>query len=345
MLKPVSVKTHSQILWGSGIYLIAATATGFSAATVSATTVSATTVSSATVSAATVSAATVSAAAVSSTAATNQPLISSSAIASKAISSTAVTPGGLTGQDPCPPALAISPLEPPAELAGRGQRLLAERYAQPAQPPGADYRQRIATSPWGPAILPSWCVWIEPAADSPGAAAEAERWSGAVEAALTSWGELVRLQRVDDPQRAQVMLLRRRPPRREEANGRHRASNGRSQLALVLVRRRQQQLLEPRVIVWVNPGQRQQVIQAAALHELGHAFGLWGHSDQSGDAMAASPAGPPVLRLTSRDRATWRWLQSLPSQFGQPWSAAPATGSAAPAPGSEAPAIGGKMGP
>ena len=293
MLKPVTVQTLRQILWVSGIYLLAATATGG---------------------------------------------ISSTAISSTAISSTAVAPGGLTGQDPCPPALAISPLEPPAELAGRGQQLPAERYAQPAQPPGADYRQRIATSPWGPPILPSWCVWIEPPADSPGAAAEAERWSGAVEAALASWVELVRLQRVDDPQRAQIMLLRRRPPRREQANGRLRASNGRSQLSLVLVRRRQQQLLEPRVIVWLNPGQRQQVIQAAALHELGHAFGLWGHSDQSGDAMAASPAGPPVLRLTSRDVATWRWLQSLPGQFGQPWLSAPATGSAAPA-------TGGKVGP
>jgi predicted Zn-dependent protease len=294
MLKPVSVQTTRKILWGSGIYLIAATATG--------------------------------------------------AISSTAISSTAVAPGGSTGH-PCPPALAISPLEPPAELAGRSQRLLAERYAQPAQPPGADYRQRIATSPWGPPILPSWCVWIEPAADSPGAAAEGERWSGAVEAALASWGELVRLQRVDDPQRAQVLLLRRRPPRREEANGRLRASNGRSQLSLVLVRRRQQQLLEPRVIVWLNPGQRQQVIQAAALHELGHAFGLWGHSDESADAMAASPASPPVLRLTSRDVATWRWLQSLPSKFGQPWFAAPAAGSAVPAAGSAAPASGSAVGP
>jgi len=299
MLKPVSVQTPRKILWGSGIYLLAATATGFSAATLSS--------------------------------AAAKPASYRAAISSTAISSTAVPPGGLTGQDPCPPALAISPLEPPADLTGRGRRLLAERYAQPAQPPGADYRQRIAISHWGPPILPSWCVWIEPAAPSPGAAAEAERWSGAVEAALASWGELVRLQRVDDPQRAQVLLLRRRPPRREEGNGRLRASNGRSQLSLVLVRRRQQQLLEPRVIVWLNPGQRQQVIQAAALHELGHAFGLWGHSDHSGDAMAASPAGPPVLRLTSRDVATWRWLQSLPGQFGQPWISVPAAGSAAPA--------------
>jgi predicted Zn-dependent protease len=155
----------------------------------------------------------------------------------------------------------------------------------------------------------------------------------AVEAALTSWGELVQLNRVEDPQRAQVLLLRRRPPRQEDGSGRLRASNGRSELALVLVRRHQQQLLEPRVIVQVNPEQRQQVVQAAALHELGHAFGLWGHSDQAGDAMAASPTNPPVLALSSRDRATWRWLRQLPSQFGRPWDAAPKPVPSKPAPG------------
>jgi predicted Zn-dependent protease len=154
----------------------------------------------------------------------------------------------------------------------------------------------------------------------------------AVEAALASWGELVQLNRVEDPQRAQVLLLRRRPPLRDDGSGRLRASNGRSELALVLVRRHQQQLLEPRVIVQVNPEQRQQVVQAAALHELGHAFGLWGHSDQAGDAMAASPANPPVLALSSRDRATWRWLRQLPSQFGQPWDAAPKPVPSKPAP-------------
>lgn len=233
--------------------------------------------------------------------------------------------------DPCPAALASSPLEPPAAAAGQGPDPLTAPYSPPVQPPTNDYRHRIATTPWGPPILPSWCVWIEPAAQNPGA--EAGRWSLAVEAALASWGELVQLNRVEDPQRAQVLLLRRRPPRREDGSGRLRASNGRSELALVLVRRHQQQLLEPRVIVQVNPEQRQQVVQAAALHELGHAFGLWGHSDQAGDAMAASPANPPVLALSSRDRATWRWLRQLPSQFGQPWDAAPKPVPSKPAPG------------
>jgi predicted Zn-dependent protease len=53
-------------------------------------------------------------------------------------------------------------------------------------------------------------------------------------------------------------------------------------------------------------------MQATALHELGHAFGLWGHSDDPADAMAAVPGAVPVLELTPRDRATFRWLQQQP---------------------------------
>ena len=254
----------------------------------------------------------------------------SAASALTTVAQTAAAPELIARPDPCPAALASSPLEPPAAAAGQGSHPIREPYPPPVQPPANDYRYRIATTPWGPPILPSWCVWIEPAAQNPGA--EAGRWSLAVEAALASWGELVQLNRVEDPQRAQVLLLRRRPPLRDDGSGRLRASNGRSELALVLVRRHQQQLLEPRVIVQVNPEQRQQVVQAAALHELGHAFGLWGHSDQAGDAMAASPANPPVLALSSRDRATWRWLRQLPSQFGQPWDAAPKPVPSKPAP-------------
>ena len=68
----------------------------------------------------------------------------------------------------------------------------------------------------------------------------------------------------------------------------------------------------------ISPGQRQLAIQATALHELGHAFGLWGHSDDPADALAAMPGSQPVVALTARDRATLRWLQAQPSRFGQP---------------------------
>jgi predicted Zn-dependent protease len=83
-------------------------------------------------------------------------------------------------------------------------------------------------------------------------------------------------------------------------------------LQLLQVQRAGVWSLEPQVAVLISPGQAEPAIQATALHELGHAFGLWGHSDQPGDAMAVSPGAQPVLELSPRDRATLRWLQAQP---------------------------------
>jgi predicted Zn-dependent protease len=66
------------------------------------------------------------------------------------------------------------------------------------------------------------------------------------------------------------------------------------------------------VTVLISPGQAPLAIQATALHELGHAFGLWGHSDQAGDAMAVKPGPTPILDLSERDQRTLRWLQQQP---------------------------------
>ena len=122
--------------------------------------------------------------------------------------------------------------------------------------------------------------------------------------ALATWQRHLAITLVDQPDRAQVLVERRRPPRLN-----NRASHGRAVLQLLEVQRQQTWQLEPRVMVLISPGQAQPAIQATALHELGHAFGLWGHSDQPGDAMAANPGATPILDLSERDRRTLRWLQ------------------------------------
>ncbi|WP_255099574.1 peptidase [Synechococcus sp. L2F] len=184
------------------------------------------------------------------------------------------------------------------------------------------YSHRLTPTPAGWARLARWCVWVEPAAASgaiaPAAAASLEsRWQQAVNAALASWAEELVIVRVTDPAQAQVLVRRQRPPLRE-LGGRLRASHGRASLQVLEVQRAGRWRLEPRVEVLISPGQRQLAIQATALHELGHAFGLWGHSDDPADALAAVPGRQPVVALTARDRATLRWLQAQPSRFGQP---------------------------
>ena len=177
---------------------------------------------------------------------------------------------------------------------------------------GADYHQRLKATPAGWPVRSQWCVWLEPLpADNP-AGPYGVRWQRAVEAALATWQAELPIQRVASAEQAQVRLWRRKPPLEARPDGTLRASHGRALLELRQVQRLGQWQLEPQVEVLISPGQRFEAIQATSLHELGHAFGLWGHSDQSGDVMAASPTARPVLALSARDRATLRWLLRQP---------------------------------
>ena len=170
-----------------------------------------------------------------------------------------------------------------------------------------DYRHALKPTPAGWPRRQHWCVWVEPITDHGPTGIWQERWHRAVLAALATWQRQLPITLVDDPNQAQVLVQRRRPPIQHK-----RASHGRALLQLMEVRRGGPSQLEPRVEVLISPGQGPTGIQATALHELGHAFGLWGHSDQAGDAMAAQPGAKPVLELSRRDRATLQWLQGQP---------------------------------
>ena len=198
--------------------------------------------------------------------------------------------------DPCPVASEVRPWP------GQGPLLIEAAGAS-----RIGYSDRLKTTPAGWPRRQHWCVWVQPVeAEGPGAIWE-QRWHRAVGTALRTWQELLPIERVSDPLRAQVRVERRRPPLRN-----NRASNGRALLQLQDVRRQQRWQREPLVTLLISPGQAQTAIQATTLHELGHAFGLWGHSDQAGDALAVKAGPIPVLELSPRDRATLMWLQEQP---------------------------------
>jgi Asp-tRNA(Asn)/Glu-tRNA(Gln) amidotransferase A subunit family amidase len=202
----------------------------------------------------------------------------------------------------CEPGIVVEVLEAPRPAT----------QSPPAPPPAdaaaeRDYRQQLTPTRYGWPRRDHWCVWVEPLAAADSSSRWEQAWLAAVESALASWAQQVPLRRVSEPDQAQVRILRRRPPLRAG-----RASHGRAELRLVVVQRGDRRALEPQVQVLISPGQRASAMQATALHELGHAFGLWGHSDRVDDAMAAVPGAMPIVELSARDRATFLWLQQQP---------------------------------
>lgn len=224
----------------------------------------------------------------------------------------------LTGLALGPWLRAAEPAAPcPRSTEVREKPALAQlRLPSPLAPGGADdYRDQIQTTVAGWPRLASWCVWIEPGARE-------RRWQPAIEAALSHWQGVLPIERVMDPDQAQVLVLHRRPPLALR-DGRQRASHGRTNLTVRYVNRAGTWRLEPSLLVMVTSTQRQAGIQATALHEFGHAFGLWGHSPDPGDVMAAAPGAKPLLRLSPRDLATLNWLYRQPTPYGRPGAAAP----------------------
>ena len=204
--------------------------------------------------------------------------------------------------DPCPPVQA------------QQIRPDALRRSELTNAPG--YGSRLAISSSGFPVMQRWCVWVQPAESAEPNRWES-RWFGAVDRALDQWSAVLPIIRVNDPERAHVRVERRRPPRRRLADG-WRASNGRSLLQILEVKRQEVWRLEPQVTVMVSPELRSESQQATALHELGHAFGLWAHSLVPSDAMAPVQGASPVLKLSPRDQLTLEWMRQQPTRFGLP---------------------------
>lgn len=204
--------------------------------------------------------------------------------------------------DPCPPAQA--------------QQIRPDALRRSALTNAPGYGSRLAISSSGFPVLQRWCVWVQPAESAEPNRWES-RWFGAVDRALDEWSAVLPIIRVNDPERAHVRVERRRPPRRRLADG-WRASNGRSLLQILEVQRQEVWRLEPQVTVMVSPELRSESQQATALHELGHAFGLWAHSLVPSDAMAPVQGASPVLKLSPRDQLTLEWMRLQPTRFGVP---------------------------
>lgn len=149
-----------------------------------------------------------------------------------------------------------------------------------------------------------------------------QQWLDAVRIAIADWHQYLPLVEVKTEAEADILIKRQHPPLKGQINletGLYDLPRARSAETTYKFYLSQEHLpaLLHRMIIKISPDQNNDYILAAARHELGHALGIWGHSDQQTDIMYFSQVrNPPPI--SARDINTLKKIYQQPTRLG--WS-------------------------
>lgn len=147
-----------------------------------------------------------------------------------------------------------------------------------------------------------------------------QQWVGAVKMAIADWNKYLSLVEVKTPEEADIILKRKHPPIKAEFNQETglydlpRARSAQTRYDFYFSEDKPPLLLH-RMTIDISPDQNNDYILAAARHEIGHALGIWGHSDQETDIMYFSQVrnSPPI---SPRDINTLKKIYQQPTRLG-----------------------------
>jgi predicted Zn-dependent protease len=240
--------------------------------------------------------------------------------------------------NPAPDAVPLGQRLPPPQVHPLPPGWLTETVPSPEEAAAGDYFAALEPSPVGPLLWSRWpvTVYVEPmdaatAALPEGAFArrQVQDWEAAIVGAIAAWGDYLPLRQVDDRDRADIVIgrsrlsLQRASPQRDRptpANAldlRARTGTTRYEFDLRPTGGDRPPILTHRFLVAIPPSGVTAQLQGTARHELGHALGLWGHSDDPGDVLYRTQVAQPPP-ISPRDRNTLRRLYVQPTRLGWP---------------------------
>ena len=173
----------------------------------------------------------------------------------------------------------------------------------------SDYFQEIKKLPLGYLIWSQFPVQIYVGSSHFSDASRAQAWTDDVLAAIAEWSPFLPLEITADADQADITIEQVRPKR--SSNGRIRSAQATPKVFCNGDR------LKHRFKIEISPSQTGQYIKAATRHELGHALGIWGHSNNKEDVLYFSQVSNPPS-ISQRDINTLKKVYEQPTLLGWP---------------------------
>lgn len=227
-----------------------------------------------------------------------------------------------TFPEPPPESPARPPVSLPAlpQIAPRVHPLPA--FAQQWPRVEDDYFSEIQSTSRGYLVWSSFPVTVYIAPPQDLSNRKSQRWLKAVRQAIADWQVYFPLQEVNDRSTANIVILPLLPPRDIRVDRENQRlivpdlQRGRASYQFYTQPTDPPQTTH-RFLLHLSPEQNAKHTAGTARHELGHALGIWGHSEAQGDVMFDQQVYKPP-KINDRDLSVLRRIYEQPTQLGWP---------------------------
>lgn len=190
-------------------------------------------------------------------------------------------------------------------------------------PTSGDYFPQVDATPLGYLIWHQFPVKVyvqQPTVvDKSAASQRFQDWVKTVNMAIAEWSAYLPLQEVDTSETADITIWRSPPPREIKRN----SDTGLYDIPRAITAETTYQFylqqnpsrIAHKMKIDISPNYTGTSLLATIRHELGHALGIWGHSDQETDALYFSQVRD-APQISPRDLNTLKKIYQQPTKLG-----------------------------